>query len=164
MALRFAAELFLASNPFTFSVGLGEGKEQVWQRVDAGDASSLGEGSGMTVFLPFDSGILGAVEVSSNPFTPNGDGINDVVEFTFPVFKILGSKMLLLEVFGLDGMLVQRLEKQVVNIAGRQRVVWDGRDFSNELAPPGLYLCRLGLDVDAPDEEVIVTKLVASVY
>ncbi|MBN98360.1 MAG: hypothetical protein CME16_03785, partial [Gemmatimonadetes bacterium] len=164
VALRFAAELFLASNPFTLSVGLGEGKEQVWQRVDAGDASSLGAGSDMTVFLPFDSGMLGAVEVSSNPFTPNGDGINDVVEFTFPIFKILGSKMLLLEVFGLDGRLVQRLEKRVVNIAGRQRVVWDGRNFSNELVPPGLYLCRLGLAVDAPDEEVIVSKIVASVY
>ena len=69
-----------------------------------------------------------------------------------------------MEVFGLDGRLVQRLEKRVVNIAGRQREVWDGRNFSNELAPPGLYLCRLGLAVDAPDEEVIVTKIVASVY
>ena len=119
----------------------------------------------MTVFTPFDGDLLGAVEVSPNPFTPNGDGINDVVELVFPVFKVMGSKSLVLEVYGLDGGLAQRLEKPVAHAAGFQRLVWDGRDSSGRLVPPGLYICRVGLEVD--DETIaqpVVVRLVASVY
>ena len=118
----------------------------------------------MTVLNPFTGSLLGEVKVSSNPFTPNGDGVNEVVELSFTVFKVQGSKALLLEVFGLDGRQVRQIQQPTEFAAGRQRVIWDGRDDSGQLLPPGLYMCRVGLDVDAEGIQPIVVKLVASVY
>ena len=97
--------------------------------------------------------------------TPNGDGINDTVELVFPVFKVLGSKSLVLEVYRLDGRLVRRQEKAVAHAAGLQRLSWDGRDRDGRLLPPGLYICRVGLEVeDQSADQPLTAKLVASVY
>lgn len=165
VALRFSSVLYLGRNVFVTSVGLGEGEEQIWQRVDEGDATSLGAGKGMAVLAPFDGSLLSEVGVSPNPFTPNGDGINDVVEFTFQVFKVQVQKLLVLEVYGLDGQLVQRLEKPVKHAAGRQRLIWDGHDNNGRLLPPGLYICRIDLKVDAESiEKPNAAKLVSLVY
>ena len=158
VALQFSGVLYLASNAFTVQVGLGEGDERVWQRVDAGAGRSL------QVLTPFSGGLLGEVAASSNPFTPNGDGINDVVELVFPVFAIQGAKALVLEVYGLDGQRVRQMAPVVAHVAGVQRLTWDGRDDQGRLMPPGLYLCRVGVEVDAEGEQTTITKLVASVY
>lgn len=165
LALRFSGRLYLASNAFAASVGLGGEGERVWQRVDAGEATPLVKGIGMMVQTPFEGRLLGAVEVSPNPFTPNGDGINDTVELVFPVFKVLGSKSLVLEVYGLDGTLVQRQEKAVAHAAGLQRLSWDGRDREGRLLPPGMYICRVGLRVDDErGDQPLTAKIIASVY
>ena len=152
VSLLFSGALYLVSNAFAVQVGLGP----VWQRVDAG--------RGLTVFTPFTKAVLGAVTASSNPFTPNGDGINDVVELAFPVFQVQGAKALVLEVYGLDGERVQRIEQVAATAAGHQRLTWDGRDHTGRLLPPGLYLCRVGVEVDAEGEQTMSTELVASVY
>ena len=106
VSLRFSGALYLVSNAFEVQVGRGQGADQVWQRVDGG----VNTGRGLTVFTPFTKAVLGEVAASSNPFTPNGDGINDVVELVFPVFQVQGAKALILEVYGLDGQSVQRIE------------------------------------------------------
>ncbi len=119
----------------------------------------------MIVQTPFSGSLVGEVAVFPNPFTPNGDGVNDAVEFTFPVFKVQGQKPLVLEVYDLGGWRVQRLEKLVAHAAGLQHLSWDGRDAGGKLAPPGLYLCRIGLPVEARTiDQPMVAKLVASVY
>lgn len=158
VALQFSGVLYLASNAFAVQVGLGEGDERVWQRVDADAGRSL------QVLTPLSGGLLGAVIASSNPFTPNGDGINDVVELAFPVFAVQGAKALVLEVYGLDGQRVRHKAPVVAHAAGEQRVTWDGRDDQGRLMPPGLYLCRVGVEVDAVGEQTTITKLVASAY
>ena len=152
VSLRFSGALYLVSNAFAVQVGRGP----VWQRVDVG--------RGLTVFTPFTKAVLGEVIASSNPFTPNGDGINDVVELVFPVFQVQGAKALVLEIYALDGQSVQRVEQAVATAAGVQRLTWDGRDQLGRLLPPGLYLCRVGVEVDAEGERTMSTRLVASVY
>jgi len=165
VALRFEGAFYLANNTFVAAVGLEDAGELIWQRVDAGDATQLAGGGGMTVQTPFDAGLLGKVETQSNPFTPNGDGVNDTVIFTFPVFTVQGGKTLVLEVFDLGGRLVRRSEVAVEHAAGRQRLEWDGRDQQGQQAPPGLYLCKVGMDVDADNvAQPAVTSVVASVY
>ena len=119
----------------------------------------------MTVQGPADGSLIGEIEVVPNPFTPNGDGINDVAEFAFQVFKIQGQKVMLLEVYSLSGRLLRRLENPAAHAAGLQRLVWDGRDDSGQLAPPGLYICRVGMEVDAEDfGQSIAAKLISLAY
>ena len=160
VALRFSSAFYLASNAFLVSVGLGEEEEVVWQRVDPTDA-----GEGLTVLTPVAGGLVGDMEVVANPFTPNGDGINDAVKFVFPVFKMPGQASLILEVYALDGSLVHRRAQPVAHAAGVQEVSWDGRDRDGVLLPPGLYICRVGPEVDAESiGESTVATVVASVY
>lgn len=156
VSLRFSGALYLVSNAFAVQVGRG----QVWQRVDSGADA----GRSLTVFTPFTKAVLGEVAASANPFTPNGDGINDAVELVFPVFQVQGAKALILEVYGLDGQSVQRVERAAATAAGVQRLTWDGRDRQGRLLPPGLYVCRVGVEVDAEGEQTTSAKLVASVY
>ena len=158
--LRFSSVFYLASNAFLVSVGLGDETAVVWQRVDA-----TASGEGLTVLTPVVGGLLGDLEVMGNPFTPNGDGINDAVRFVFPIFKMPGQTALVLEVYGLDGGLVYRSAQSVAHAAGVQEVSWDGRDQDGVLLPPGLYICRVGPEVDAESigESTVVT-VVANVY
>ena len=160
VVLRFSSVFYLASNAFFVSVGLGEDVGEVWQRVDA-----TASGEGLTVLTPVTGGLLGDLEVLGNPFTPNGDGINDAVRFVFPVFKMPGQASLILEVYALDGSLVHRRAQSVAHAAGVQEVSWDGRDRDGVLLPPGLYICRVGPEVDAESiGESTVATVVASVY
>ena len=119
----------------------------------------------MTVLTPVGGGLLGDLEVVGNPFTPNGDGINDAVKFVFPVFKMPGEVELVLEVYGLDGGLLHRRLQAVAHAAGVQEVSWDGRGGDGQLLPPGMYICRVGPEVDSRDiDEPKVARVVASVY
>ena len=86
------------------------------------------------------------------------------MELVFPVFAVQGTKALVLEVYGLDGQRVRQMAPVVAHAAGVQRLTWDGRDDQGHLTPPGLYLCRVGMEVDAEGEQTTITKLVASVY
>lgn len=46
-----------------------------------------------------------------------------------------------------------------------QRLTWDGRDDSGKLAPPGLYICRVGVDIDAEDVgHSTVARLISLIY
>jgi hypothetical protein len=164
LAIRFTAELYLASNPFQADVGLGEGDDVVWQRVDADDVTHQVDGSGMTVFTPFQSPILGQVTVTSSPMTPNGDGINDRTLFEFPVFKVQGSKELQLEVFALDGRQVVTHTQFVEFAAGQQQLQWDGRGNDGQLVPPGIYLARIEVDVDASNRKAQFICPISVVY
>ncbi len=70
-----------------------------------------------------------------NPFTPNGDGINDVVIFTYP-YMALGRGII--SIFDLDNNLVYR------SPAGTE--IWDGRMNSGDIGSPGLYLFTIDHD------------------
>ena len=65
------------------------------QRITPGNASFLGEGdlptaSGITVLSPSitRSSLVGAISLEPNPFTPNGDGINDALEVAYDITAI----------------------------------------------------------------------------
>ncbi len=77
----------------------------------------------------------GALIVRSNPFTPNGDGINDVVNFNFEELSIA---LPLLKLFDVSGRLVATLQQPQ-----GYSLVWDGRDRFGNPAPPGAYLYLL---------------------
>ena len=79
-----------------------------------------------------------------NPFTPNGDGNNDMVVFNYPG---MFTKSARLEVFDLRGVRVYDGEigpaRGFSDIASR---TWDGKDSSGETLQPGLYLYVILVD------------------
>jgi len=74
------------------------------------------------------------VTVSPNPFTPNGDGINEQTVFDFSTYDINHPT---LKVFNLSGRLIRNLEYRG---GSRREIVWDGLDDDGQQIPPGLFI------------------------
>jgi len=71
-----------------------------------------------------------------NPFTPNGDGINDEAKFEFPG---LGEVPGTIKIFTLGNLLVRTIE--VPSGAGaKQEAIWDGTDDAGAPMREGIYL------------------------
>jgi len=71
-----------------------------------------------------------------NPFTPNGDGINDEAEFEFPG---LGEVPGTIKIFTLGNLRVRTIE--VPSGAGaKQEAIWDGKDDTGAPMREGIYL------------------------
>jgi gliding motility-associated-like protein len=73
-----------------------------------------------------------------NPFTPNGDGVNDFVTL---FFDNPSGKSPSVRIYDLRGALVRELEE-----AGLTNAVWDGRDDVGEPMPLGVYLYQVEID------------------
>ena len=144
------------------------------QRITPGNATLLGEGdlptaSGITVLSPAITrgSLIGSLTVSPNPFTPNGDGINDVLGIEYDILTITREAKISLHLFDLSGRMVRALhdgeglsghyDQSVISGLG-----WDGRDAAGDLVPPGIYLLRVAVEGDARDSKQI--KPVAVVY
>lgn len=76
----------------------------------------------------------GHIEVKSNPFTPNGDGINDDAYFKCEEFKL---EQPTLKLFDLRGRLVVELTEMD---RANKRFKWSGRDKNGHEVMPGVYL------------------------
>ncbi|UCE04987.1 MAG: carboxypeptidase regulatory-like domain-containing protein [bacterium] len=74
----------------------------------------------------------GELTVRSNPFTPNGDGINDEVTFNFEKLGVINP---LLKLFDVSG-------RAIATITDRTgyKFVWNGKDRFGNPAQPGVYL------------------------
>ena len=106
---------------------------------------------------------LSEVEISPNPFTPNGDGINDAARIGLSVFKITAGRELGVSIHSLDGRRVWEA-KQVVS-GGAHAIQWLGVDNAGQAVPPGMYICRIELDVDSREqEEAAVARLISVAY
>jgi gliding motility-associated-like protein len=77
----------------------------------------------------------GELLVRSNPFTPNGDGINDIVTFNFEKLSVSNPSLLLYDVSG----------RLMLTLSERRgySFVWDGTDRYGNQAQPGVYLYLL---------------------
>jgi len=89
--------------------------------------------------------------VFPNPFTPNGDGTNDVATFDFDIFLLTSEAKISVCIFTLDGQPLRKLE--LSGRAGTGKLEWDGRDEMKELVPPGVYLYRLYVDSDTEESK-----------
>ena len=69
------------------------------------------------------------MKVIPSPFTPNGDGVNDVAWFVWPAME---GNRITVTVFDLEGVPVRELEAQQPS--------WDGRDEAGAEVPGGLYV------------------------
>ena len=61
-----------------------------------------------------------------------------------------------MEIFDLSGSMVGRGSgKSALSMVGSQEFSWDGRDFSGALVPPGMYICRIVVEADQGDSELV---------
>ena len=85
-----------------------------------------------------------SLALSTPVLTPNGDGVHDQLQIRYSLFRLPGAVPVALEVYALDGRRIARLDKGRQD-SGDQAIMWDGRDETGQLLPPGLYLLSLAL-------------------
>jgi hypothetical protein len=126
--------------------------EGVRQRADPGDASQSGEM--VTLEVRATGGVSPGVRLKSlgpNPFSPNGDDINDAVRFHVQALSFLGHGQLHLRVHSLAGRAVRSVNESLPGV-GDATLVWDGLDDAGRLCAPGLYIYRIS--VRTPQREL----------
>ena len=73
---------------------------------------------------------------SPNPFTPNGDGMNDYCQFTF---EGIGQKEATIYIHDMYSREIRRINVPT-GATAKWVARWDGRDDNGNPLPPGIYL------------------------
>ncbi len=139
-----------------------------WQRIDPGDAlGSVMSNTTTVVSSVANNSLLTEVDVAPPIFSPNGDGINDAVHFSFNVVRVGDDSPVVLTISDLGGRALRQIREERSFSTGIYTLSWDGRDDVGNLVPPGVYLVRLQVDTDTEGADVkdaIVLRSVAVAY
>jgi hypothetical protein len=84
-------------------------------------------------------------------FTPNGDGVNEVLALSYALLKLIEPAPLGIEIYTLNGQRVRQVFAGA-EADGYYTHRWDGRDERGALVPPGLYLYEVRVDADQRQE------------
>ncbi len=141
----FNARVFSSSRPL-----------EVRQGVHPGNATDAFEGNRVSVVTSVAEQELLKAEAVPPVFTPNGDGVNDLVTLSYDLFEITGSSSVQVEVRDLSGRMVRTIYAGEDPV-GHYRKPWDGTDEAGQRVPPGLYLYRVFVDADKEQVEQIGT-------
>ena len=152
--LDFAATVFQNNTRFRAFLERESGSQTLRQQVDPGDAAPELDGDGDAVALPVDSHLLARLDLGAGLFTPNGDGVNDALQISFDVLKVIDARPIAARVYDLHGRLVRTLN-DAAGVAGHYQLSWDGRRNSGALATPGLYLFHLQISGDSSTRTLI---------
>ena len=167
--VRFQTNVLTYSTNFTAAARLTTepGAAQV---LDSGNVTFLGEGdedafSGTTVLSPSvlaEGQLLGQVQAVPNPFTPNGDGINDEAIIHYNLLALSTPRPVEVALYDLSGRRVRVLFAGEEANGRYTDKVWDGRDDQGQQVPPGLYVARVFVSGDSGDAEQ--SRVVAVAY
>ena len=163
--VQFESQSFREGIEFASFVRSSDSDEGVFQQVDTTDkdATELVDSSTARVSLMALPGSLIQDVGMASVFTPNGDGVNDQLLIHFVLLKIQEERPLEVAFYDLGGRLVGRGQSLAIgDKVETQAFVWDGRDMSGQVVPPGLYLCQIKVEADDRDSEL--TRLVHVAY
>ena len=108
--------------------------------------------------------VVGDLKVAPNPFTPNGDGINDLTVISFKVFQVVGSAPIKMAIYDGAGKVIRTrfsgLPKTVEN--GEFHIFWNGLTDGGDVVPPGIYLVKV--EVKGDKGTFTISGTVAVVY
>jgi len=110
--------------------------------------------------LPVTRSLLSNLDTNTRVLTPNGDAINDNLIAVFDLVNVLVPRTLTFSVLDLSGRYVHRADLQAT--AGNTELVWDGRDDSGTLVPPGLFILEASVAGDAGDRSM--RRVIAVTY
>ncbi|HPO56459.1 MAG TPA: gliding motility-associated C-terminal domain-containing protein [Ignavibacteriaceae bacterium] len=159
---------YLAINPFRtiISSKLKNNPQRVNSKVtDQVDAWSI-----ITVGVP-EKIVIGG-KATPNPFTPNGDGVNDKTKIEFFVGNIaqppsiLGKEVraVTVKIYDTTGKLIRDLldlRTSAYAYIAENSIEWDGRDESGKIVRPGLYIYQIFINSDNGGEYVTRTVVVS---
>jgi hypothetical protein len=158
----FRAEVFRFGTIFTGWVWDSTRPHEVHQRVTEGDADELVDSNTLSVGLTaLGQETIQALRRWPAAFTPNGDGVNDVVRLEYDLLNLEGSVPVVIGVYDLAGRQVAEAGRGVA-ASGRYTASWDGRDSRGAVLPPGVYLLRL--EVQADQHHSVAHQLVSLVH
>ena len=146
---------------FLLHANRGNGTLEVRQQVDPGNAATEIPSEAISVALPPEVPLLDELVLSSNFLTPNGDGLNDELQLSLNVLRLLSPRILRTEVLDLSGRL-ERLLTEAPITAGRFEISWDGRNQHGVLLAPGLYVLHIEVAGDA--ETARRARIIAVAY
>ena len=131
------------------------------QSITAGDTSPDLPGNDLAVAVKLGETIIAGEGIVPNPFTPNGDGVNDLASMNYQILKLTKGVPVTVSIYDLSGRLVRDLYSGT-DQSGVYGVDWNGLDNSGILVAPGLYLSRISVDADRGQGDKVL--LVAVVY
>ena len=104
----------------------------------------------MSVRTSLGESLIRSVDLSSGVFSPNGDGINDVLVIRFDVLKLTGDAPIGVSVYDLGGRKVCEVSRELGS-NGRYEAIWDGKDGDGKAVLPGIYIYRICVESDMGD-------------
>ncbi len=156
----FAVQVLRFGVQFSGWVYASDDGDRVKQQVKAGNATFRHGGDGLAVRTKVGGALLVNAQVRPNPFTPNGDGVNDEAVLSFGVREVAVRRPLFVEIYDVSGRRLRSLAGAEVR-TGAVEQRWDGRDEQGALVPPGVYIYRIKLEADGGVEERLGTVAVA---
>ena len=143
----FQAQVLRYGSTFAAQVWDSAQPLEVHQGVQGGDASPAYEGNRVWVATTAREQAVLQMRATSAILTPNGDGRNDTVELGYDLLELTGAASVEVAVWDLSGRLVRQVYAGRDDVGAYERM-WDGRDASGRLVPPGLYLYRVSVEAD----------------
>ena len=148
----FDVEVLRFGTHFTGWIYDSNDPDLVKQRIRPGNADFRFSGDDLSVRTPIGGDLVVGIAVAPNPFTPNGDGVNDRAAFSYKLREVTAAREVRLEVYDLVGGLVYRVGEPSTH--GEKQLSWNGRTNAGDLVAPGTYLYRLRLDVEDPEDHI----------
>jgi hypothetical protein len=165
MRLKFVSSVFVNGTTLEMAVrntNGGTDLESAWQDVESGDATPLIASEALSIQVPLNLRPLDDFNITPNPFTPNGDAINDEAKIEFLVVKLSAARQATVRIFDLGGRRVW--EQQQMVSSGSADIAWNGTDQGGNVVAPGIYICQLELAVDNDNANTVLSRLVHVVY
>ena len=150
----FEAEVLRYGSAFSMRVWDSALPLEVPQSVQEGDATPAYEDNRVWVATKAEHQDVLQIEEGPAVLTPNGDAHNDVVGLGYSLVELTSPSWVVVAVWDLSGRQVRQVYEGLDGVGVYERI-WDGRDASGRLVPPGLYLYRVSVDADHQTVEAV---------
>lgn len=158
--VKLSLTLYLDINEFP-SVAISKITALNPQFVDTKKRGNLNSWTVLTTDVP--ERLIVDLQIAPNPFSPNGDGLNDRTQISFFLANLSVERNLKIQIFDLTGRLIKTIydgpSKAFAYISSNS-FSWDGRDENGRIVRPGVYLLRVAINADSGVESIFKTVTV----